>query len=61
MAPTWWNEPYEFRLCGVQLKTVRAHPAGDMFDAAAEVTAERRQVICATPAVNLYVIGVLVC
>jgi len=40
MAPTWWNEPYEFRLCGFQLKTVRAHPAGDLFDAATMVAAE---------------------
>jgi len=39
---------------------VRAHPAGDMFDAAAEVAAQRRLVVRATPAVNLYVIGVLV-
>ena len=42
MAPTWWNEPYEFHLCGVQLKTVRAHLTGDLFDAAAKVVAERR-------------------
>ena len=56
----WWNEPYEFCLCGVQLKTFRAHPAGDMFDAAAEVAVERRSVVWVTPAVNLYVVGVLV-
>ena len=31
-----------------------------MFDAAAEVAAERRRVVWATPAVNLYVVGVLV-
>jgi len=60
MAPMWWNEPYEFCLCGVQLKTVRAHPVGDMFDAAAKVAAERRSVVWVTPAVNLYVVGVLV-
>jgi len=59
VAPTWWNEPYEFRLCGVQLKTVHAHPAGNMFDAAAEVAAEQRRVVWVTPAVNLYVVGVL--
>ena len=58
MAPTWLNEPCEFRLCGVQLKTVRAHPAGNMFDAADEVTAERRQVVWVTQTVNLYVVGV---
>jgi len=60
MPPMLWNEPYEFRLCGVQLKTVRAHPFGDMFDAAAKVAAERRRVVWATPAVNLYVVGILV-
>ena len=31
-----------------------------MFDAAAEVAAQRRRVIWVTPAVNLYVVGVLV-
>ena len=31
-----------------------------MFDAAAKVAAERRRVVWATPAVNLYVVGVLV-
>jgi len=41
------------------LKTVRVHPAGDMFDAAAKVAAERRWVVWSTPPVNLYV-GVLV-
>ena len=31
-----------------------------MFDAAAKVAAERRRVVWVTPAVNLYVVGVLV-
>jgi len=26
MATTWWNEPYEFRIRGVKLNTVRTHP-----------------------------------
>jgi len=32
MVPMWWKRPYEFCLCGIQLKTVHAHPAGNVFD-----------------------------
>jgi len=53
MALTWWNEQHEFRHCGVQLKTVRAHPAGDLFDAAAKVTAEFERFQTANVAFNV--------
>jgi len=48
MAPKWWNKPYEFHLFGIQLKTVHAHSAGDLFDAANKVTVEQRRVVWAT-------------
>jgi len=55
----WWNKPHKFSFRRVQLESIRVHPAGDLFNAAAKVTTERCCIIRATTAISLYVVGIL--
>ena len=48
MTTSWWNE---FRLSSVKLKTISAHPAGNLLSGATELAAKRRGVSRTTVAV----------
>ena len=60
VTTAWWNEPYELSFCGVKLEAVSDHPFGDLFNATAELKAERCCIIRTASAVYLYVVGVLI-
>jgi len=59
MSATWWNEPHEFRLSRIQLKTVCTHPASYLFDAVTKVAGEWCEVVRWTATIYLSIISML--
>ena len=51
MTTTWWDEPQKFRLSSIKLKTVGAHPASNMLNAATKLATERCGVVRMTATV----------